>query len=243
MADNVWLSAVEPLIIAHRGASAHATENSLDACALAVDHAADGVEVDVQLTRDGRVVLMHDATLTRLTGSSRKVSELSLAELRDERLPDGQHIPLLEDLFETFGDLLLYNLELKDFGLRDRGLVDSVAEIVARYKLGEQILVSSFNPLQVRRAGHSFPRSVAVALLRAPGLLRYTRFFVHAAVDNPHSSLVDKAYAEWAATKGLRSFIWTIDDAEEARRVLSLGVNGLITNDPARLRAELALPA
>ena len=78
MVDNVWLAAAEPLIIAHRGVSAHALENSLAACTLAVDHAADGIEVDVQLTRDGRVVLMHDSTLARMTGSPTAVSSTTV---------------------------------------------------------------------------------------------------------------------------------------------------------------------
>jgi glycerophosphoryl diester phosphodiesterase len=243
MVANLWLAAAEPLIIAHRGASAHALENSLAACALAVDHAADGIEVDVQLTRDGRVVLMHDATLARMTGNPRKVSDLTLPELRRERLPDGQSIPLLEELFDTLGDGTLYNIELKGFGWRDRGLVDRVAESICQHKLEAYTLISSFNPLLVRRATRALPATVAVALLRAPGLLQHTYLLARAAVDNPQHSLINQRYAAWAAARGLHTFAWTVDDVAEAKRVLALGVNGLISNDPARLRAGLALPA
>lgn len=243
MSENLWLKAREPLYIAHRGASTQLPENTTAACVLAVDQGADGIEVDVQLSGDGQPVLCHDKTLARLTGNQRKVSQLTSHQLRQEQLSGGYPVAFLEDLLQTLGASTLYNFELKDFGWRDRGLVDRVAQAVVRYKLERNTLISSFNPLVVRRALRHMPASVAVALLRAPGLLRHTNRLVRTAVENPHFSLVNAGYAAGAAQRGLRTFVWTIDDVDEARRVLALGVHGLISNNTARLRAQLALTA
>lgn len=240
MKNNDWLNAPRTLIIGHRGASAAMPENSLAAFSLAVEQGADGIETDVRLSKDGRPVLVHDATLQRLSGNPSKVCDLTVNELKQEDLGQGQTVVLLEDLFELLGDGTLYNLELKEFGLRDQGLVDRVAEEVAAFDLQSQTLISSFNPLVVRRARRRFPDNVPVALIRGPGIYRHTRWTVDTGVENPHYSLVDEAYMADAARDGRYTFVWTVDEISEARRLTALGVNGIITNEPARLREQLA---
>lgn len=241
MKRNGWFNAPGTLIIGHRGASVAMPENSLAAFGLAVEQGADGIETDVRLSKDGRPVLVHDATLQRLNGNPSKVCDLTVAELKREDIGQGQTVALLGDLFELFGDATLYNLELKDFGLRDQGLVDRVAEEVAAYGLQSQTLISSFNPILVRRAQHRFPAQVPVALIRGPGVYRHTRWVVDTGVENPHFSLVDEAYMASATKVGRHIFVWTVDDVNEARRLCDLGVNGIITNEPSRLQEQLAL--
>ncbi len=240
MKDNAWLSASKALIIGHRGASAALPENSLAAFALAVEQGADGIELDVQLSKDGRAVIVHDSTLERLCGNPRKVSELTAAQLKQEDLGEGQTVALLEELFELLGDSTLYNIELKDFSLRDQGLLARVVEQVSAFGLQSQTLISSFNPLLVRRAQRWFPPAAAVALIRGPGLLRHSNHVVDAAVENPHYSLVDESFMTRAARRGRCIFVWTVDDIVEARRLVTLGVHGIITNEPALLIDQLA---
>ena len=238
---NHWLSAAQPLIIAHRGASTLRPENTLAAFALAVEQGADGVELDVRLSKDGHPVLVHDATLLRISGNPQKVSQLTLGELQQEDCGHGQTVAHLSDLFELIGEATLYNIELKDFGWRDQGLTDRVAEVVEAYGLQSRTLISSFNPLLVERARKRFDALVAIALLRAPGISRYCYLLTDVNVDNPHYSLVDRGYMDWTARRGLYTFVWTVDDAVEGRRLLDLGVHGIITNEPARLRRQLGL--
>lgn len=240
MKPNGWLSAPRTLLIGHRGASAAMPENSLAAFSLAVEQGADGIETDVRLSKDGRPVLVHDAALQRLSGNPSKVCDLTADELKEEDIGQGQTVALLEDLFELLGDRTLYNLELKDFGLRDQGLVDRVAEEVATFGLQSQTLISSFNPLVVRRARRCFSVPVPVALIRGPGVYRHTRWTVDTGVENPHYSLVDEEYMDHAARHGCYTYVWTVDDIAEASRLAALGVNGIITNEPARLREQLA---
>lgn len=236
---NSWTSAEIPLLIAHRGASADLPENTLAAFALAADQGADGIELDVQFSADNQIVIFHDTTIERFTGSKRKVSELTIAELKAIDLGEGQTIPTLDELLEMIGPRLLYNIEIKDFSFRDRGLEAAVADRFESFALLDLALISAFNPFSVRRARKAFSRSVPVALIRTSGLLKYTYFFASEQADNPHYSLVDENYIAWARKRGYRIHAWTVDDPQEAARLAGLGVHGIISNKPQFIREHL----
>jgi glycerophosphoryl diester phosphodiesterase len=229
------------LIIGHRGASAYAPENTLAAFELAAEQGADGVELDVQLSRDGRLVIIHDFDVSRTTNGQGRVAELTVAELQAFDAGQGQKIPTLDDLFESMGPRLLYNIEIKYFGWRDRGVETAVADRIAAYQLENYVLVSSFNPLAVRRARRHLPQSVPVALIRGGGWMKYTYFAADGEADHPHHSLVDDAYMAWAKKRGYQTNVWTVDDPAVAQRLVRLGVNGLITNKPDLIRESLGL--
>lgn len=237
---NSWFAAETPLIIGHRGASADLPENTLAACALAAEHGADGIELDVQFSADHQIVVFHDAKLERLAGSERKVSELTVAQLKEIDLGEGQTIPTLDELFEMMGPRLLYNIEIKEFSLRDNGLETAVADRVESFGLQDLVLISSFSPFSVRRARKVFSRSVPVALIRAKGIYKYTYLLASEQGDNPHYSLVDEAYMAWAKKRGYRVHVWTVDDPQEASRLADLGVHGIISNKPKLIRQHLS---
>jgi glycerophosphoryl diester phosphodiesterase len=230
-----------PLIIGHRGASADAPENTLAAFGLALDQGADGVELDVQLSADGWPVVMHDERVDRMTSGVGRVTDLTLAELQRLEMAQGQTPPTLDEVLETFGTRLLYNIEVKDFGWRDRGLETAVADLIIAHHLEDHVLVSSFNPLSLRRLRRCLPSRVPLALIRDAGWLQYGYFVADGAADHPYFGLVDEAYMGWARKRGYRVNVWTVDDPSEARRLSALGVHGLITNKPAFIRESLDL--
>lgn len=234
-----WHTAQTPLIIGHRGASAAAPENTLAAFGLAAEQGADGVELDVRLSADGDVVVIHDATVERTTTGRGKVRALRTAELRALDAGMEQGIPTLDDVFLTFGPSLLYNVELKDFGLSDGGLAIAVADRIEAYHLENQVVVSSFNPLAVRRARKSLSRTTMVAVIWEKGPRWLRHLGVQAEADHPHFSLVDEAYMAWAREKKYRVHVWTVDEPAEAQRLAALGVHGIITNNPALIREAL----
>lgn len=242
MRANHWLDARGPLLIGHRGASRALPENTLAAFARAVHDGADGIELDVQLSADGQIAIVHDADLQRLTGNPLQVSQLSADELRRQDLGQGQGVPMLPDLFELLGKTTLYNVELKSFGFDDHGLAEKVADAVRAFGLQAFTLISSFNPLLVRQAQKIFEPDAAVALLRAPGWAQYSKLLVHTTVDNPHFSLINAESMATAVRQGQRTFAWTVDDPLAAQQLIELGVNGIITNDPGALRQALKLP-
>jgi glycerophosphoryl diester phosphodiesterase len=145
----------------------------------------------------------------------------------------------LDEVFETFVPCLLYNIEIKYFGWQDKGVEAAVADRITAYHLEEHVLVSSFNPLAVRRARRQLPSAVPVALIRGAGLLKYGYWLGDGEADHPHFGLVDEAYMAWAKKRGYRTNVWTVDDPAEAQRLARLGVHGLITNKPDVIRASL----
>ncbi len=239
MAADHWFSQSQPLIIGHRGASADAPENTLAAFYQAVEQGADGIELDVQLSADGHLVIFHDDRVDRVSNGSGKVSQKTLAELKTLDLGHDQSVPTLDELFEMLGHSTLYNIELKDFTLWDRGLETAVADRVAAHHLENHVLISSFNPFSVRRARRNFSQTTPIGLIRDRGLLKYSYFLTSADADHPHYSLVDKKYMTWAQQRGCRVVVWTVDEPAEARRLADLDVDGIITNKPAFLRAAL----
>jgi glycerophosphoryl diester phosphodiesterase len=238
-----------PLNIAHRGASAAAPPNTLAAFQKAAELGADGVELDVHLSADGVPVVIHDFTVDATTDGTGPVADLTLAQLK--RLDAGstfdpafagERIPTLEEVLEM-EERLFINIELKTPGLRDSGLERAVTALIKRCGTGDRVLLSSFNPFSLRRAKRLAPH-IPVGLLYASDLpLPLRRAWLaplapHEA-RHPEHTMVDARYMAWARRRGYRVNTWTVDDPEEMRRLIQLGVDGIITNVPDVLRGVL----
>jgi glycerophosphoryl diester phosphodiesterase len=234
------LSIRTPLVLGHRGASAYAPENTLAAFELAVGQGADGIEFDVQLSADGWPVVMHDSRVERTTNGHGEVAKLSLSELRSLDAGDGRPPPTLDEVFDFVGRRLsLLNVEIKGFGARTHGIEEAVAECILSHGLVDQTIVSSFDPRVVRCARRLLPRQTLVGLIRAPGLLKLTRWLVQSDTDHPHHSLIDEAYMRWARKRGFHVYAWTVDEPTEAARLARLGVDAIISNKPDLIRTAL----
>jgi glycerophosphoryl diester phosphodiesterase len=249
--DSRWAAprAAQPLIIGHRGASAHAPENSLEAFARAAADGADGVELDVLRCGSGEVVVFHDDDLARLGGRPERIARLSLTQLRALRLSSGATIPTLAEVLEACGPTLLVNVELKASAVpwsELRSLVVAVAALTDVAGLRERILISSFHPYAVwawqRRvsgipAGLLFEAEAPVHLRRAWALPCLRPFSAH-----PQDRLCDAASLRRWHARGYRVAVWTVDAPSELRRLAAAGADALITNDPAAARAALPAP-
>jgi glycerophosphoryl diester phosphodiesterase len=239
-----------PLNFAHRGASHEAPENTLAAFLLALELEADGIELDVQLSRDGEVVVIHDFVLETTTDGHGLVKDRSLAELREldagswyDPAFAGQSIPTLQEVIEVVGHRLLLNIELKTAGVRDEGLPRAVVRLVEENHLLDRTIISSFNPLALRRVRQLNPW-IPIGLLNAPDvplLLRrsWPRRLLNPEALHPHHSMIDKEYVPRAREKGYRIHTWTVDDPGRMWQLVRLGVDLIITNRPDLLRQVL----
>jgi glycerophosphoryl diester phosphodiesterase len=242
----------QPLNIAHRGASGHAPANTLTAFTLAANMGADGIELDVHLSRDGEAVVIHDSTVDATTDGHGRVSELSLAELR--RLDAGswfgarfagEHIPLLGEVFEAVGHRLLVNVEIKVApGYHPTDQEAEVVRLIEDHHMLERVIVSSFSPRSLRRIRTFNPR-IPLGLLHSkpaptllPAVLR--RLGLDYAALHPRYSEVDARYMARARRWGKRVHVWTVDEAGSMARMRDLGVDGIITNYPDVLRDVLS---
>lgn len=233
----------QPVIFAHRGASAHAPENTLAAFELALMQKADGIELDVKLTMDGHVVVIHDATVDRTTGAKGKVRDLSLADLRaldagsffSEKF-QSEKIPTLEEVFEAVGKRTFINIELTNYNSPTDHLVESVCMLVKKFGLQESIMFSSFFALNLSRARSHLPK-VPRGLLAFPGLLgAWARSFGFAfgRYQALHPNLKDTTHQQIQRVHRLRRriHVWTVNAAEDMRRLFNWGVDAIFTDDP-----------
>ncbi len=252
------------LIIAHRGASALAPENTLAAFQKAIADGADGIEFDVRLSKDGAVVVFHDATLGRLTARKNLVSSLTAEELQkidvgswfNQRKPNqtntdysGETIPTLDRLLEFLKEFkgLIY-IELKCRESETEKLAKAVCAAISDSSLLPQIIVKSFQLEVIPQIRRLCPK-VKTAALFAPKimtLLRKEKRLVNIAHElgadmiSVHFSLATRKLMKKAEKRNLPVTIWTADNPRWIKRAFDLGLFAVITNNPAPLLAKRA---
>ena len=233
----------QPVIFAHRGASAHAPENTLAAFEMALAENADGIELDVKLSADGHVVVIHDMTVDRTTGAHGRVRDLSLADLR--ALGAGsffsenfqrEKIPTLEEVFEAVGKRTFINVELTNYNSPRDHLVESVCTLVKKFGLQEHVMFSSFFALNLSKARSILPE-VPCGLLAFNGLLgAWARSFGFAfgKYQALHPNFKDTTHQQVQRVHRLkrRVHVWTVNAADDMRRLFNWGVDGIFTDDP-----------
>ena len=236
-----------PVIIAHRGASRYAPENTFSAFQLALDQGSDAVEFDVQLSSDKSVIVMHDSTLDRTTDGSGWVRHHSLDVLKTLNagnsygpgFPD-EKIPTLEEVFARFGASAFYNIELKNTSTPFDDLPAMVAPLIESSGLAGQILISSFNPFALYKIEKLLPDVKKGLLLHSSMSIElFSQFsmypFEYQTVHLPFSSLNARRINAFHS-KGKLVFSYTLNHLQDIQTALNLGVDGFFTDDPALSR-------
>ncbi len=231
-----------PIYFAHRGASAHAPENTLAAFELAARQAAPAIEFDVKLTSDRQVIIIHDQTLNRTTNGAGPVARHSLAALRE--LDAGswfsadfrdEKIPLLSEVFEAVGKKVLMNVELTNYATPFDGLVNEVVALIKKYGLQERVIFSSFFPTNLVMARRLLP-TVACGQLILEGASgwwqRLASGLISLDAEHPYTTDVTAQSVKDVHSKGRRVHVWTVNDAADMRRLRSIAVDGIFTDDP-----------
>lgn len=250
------VAAATPEIIAHRGASHDAPENTLSAIRLAWEQHADAVEFDVYLSKDGRIVLMHDADTKRTAGVARKVVDQTFAELRqldvgawkDARYR-GERVPSLAEALAEIPNGKRAFIEVKC----GPEIVPELKRVVQASKLDDdQMAVISFQAEVVAAAKQALPHLKAYWIVdpkpatkdkpapwTADTLLAKARA-VHAdGLDLSVQPIVTADFIRRAKGDNLPVYVWTVDDADVARKMAAAGVHGITTNRPGWLREQL----
>jgi len=239
----------KPLIMGHRGYQAQYPENTMVSFLAAVEAGAQFVELDVTLSRDQEVVVMHDDTIDRTTDGSGRVADYDLHALRqldagswfDPRFT-GERIPSLKEVLEQVAPKAHINIEIKAHQSTDSGLIgqveQEVVDLVLTKNVRKRVLVSSFDSEVLRKIKQLDP-AMDVALISKKSPLNETRalclelgvFSYH-----PHLASIDRDLVETLHKTGVHVFPWNIEDAEDIRHAFSLGVDGLIAKDPLLVR-------
>ncbi len=243
-----FLDAQRPLNIAHRGANGVAPENTLAAFEKAAELGADGIELDVRLCADGMPVVIHDSHVGGTTDGSGRVAEMTLTELKQldagawfDPAFAGEHIPTLEETLAAVGQRLWLNIELKAEGVLDRGLERAVVDLIVQQRMVQRVLLSSFNPLALRRVQQIAPQ-IPTALLYTSAILPRLAGPVTprpCAALHPHRTVMNRQHLDWIRRRDYRIHVWTVDEVEEMDRLIAWEVDGIITNVPHVLHSVL----
>jgi glycerophosphoryl diester phosphodiesterase len=221
------------LVIGHRGAMALAVENTLEGIRAAARCKADKVEVDVRLSSDGTLFLMHDETVDRTCDGTGKVEDLSREELSAMRVLDGQKIPTLEEALAAAKELgIEMVVEMKEEGLES---------LVAEALKGSTSIVTSFYHSSLREIKELSDLRTGIIISSLP--VKPTELARWAGADAIFPKRVNPRLFKEAHRLGIEVFPWTINSKEEAAWLVRLGADGLVTDDPCRIREEADLPA
>ncbi len=230
-----------PLVIAHRGASTYAPENTIAAFEIAVQMGADAIELDTMMTADSIPIVIHDQSLERTTNGSGSVSAKTVAEIKlldagsmfDARFA-GEKISTLEEVFSTVGKKILINVELKNYASPFDLLPEVVVDLVREARLSDRVLLSSFNPIALIKAKRASDRIRRAALIGSgPKIVRgiiegFTDYFAL----HPEVSLVNQGMVDRHHDAGHKVNVWNVNEESVMMKLLSMGVDGLITDTP-----------
>ncbi|GAA4871480.1 glycerophosphodiester phosphodiesterase [Ferrimonas pelagia] len=229
-------------IIAHRGASGEAPENTLTAMDLAIEQDACAIELDVHQL-EGTLVVLHDRYLNKTTSGSGLLSDSSLDVLSTLDAGEGQRVPTLWQVLERIGGRCDLNIELKGMGT-----VEPLLALLQRAEaeLGyrpEQFLISSFHHPMLAQLKRQRP-ALKIGALTACCPLNYAEFATALGAFSVHMDVdfADPAFIADAKARGLKIYVYTVDHAPDLLRLDALGVDGIFSNYPGRSRARLNAP-
>lgn len=247
--DRQYHAGARAEIIAHQGSSDDAPENTVAAAQMAWERGADAVEMDIHLTADGQLVVLHDHDTKRTTGTHGAVAAMTLKEIRaldagSWKHPRyaGERIPLLEEILATGGEDRRFFIEIKQ-GVE---VFPELPKCLAQAHLRpEQAVIISFNIEPLVEAKRALPQHPALLLWgydSEASLDEVIKAARDAGLDglNLHFQWpIDATFVEKISTAGLGLWVWTVDDADMAKGLIRAGVRGVTTNRPGWMRQQL----
>lgn len=231
----------KPLVWAHRGASGYAPENTLAAFQKAVDLDADGVELDIQLTKDDQIVVIHDETIDRTSDGKGWVKDYTLEELRafnyNRTKPEYKHadIPTMREVFELLKPTGLFiNIEIKTGVVFYEKIEEKILALTKEMGMEDRVCYSSFNHYTVTRI-HELKPDAEVGFLYADGPIDMPSYGVKHSVNALHPALYNLQYdgfVKECKEKGLKLNVWTVNERPYMEMCCQYGVDAIITNYP-----------
>lgn len=240
----------KPNVISHRGANVYAPQNTLPAFEKSLEIGVDGVETDVHITKDGVPVICHNYTVDETSDGKGEISSLTLSELKELDFGsyfapryEGTRIPTVDEFLSLIekSDIRVMNIELKSPKQGETGIVEKTINAVKEHGLFDRLLISSFDPKLLVEAKR-IDRSCKTGFLYSPDKTLALRMFrspvefaksIEADALHPHEIYVMKAdYVKQAHNAGILVNPWTVDSDKSIERLISFGVDGIITNRP-----------
>jgi glycerophosphoryl diester phosphodiesterase len=237
-------SEVMTLIFAHRGSAGTHPENTMDAFLEAERVGADGIELDVQMTRDGEIVVIHDETVDRTTNGKGYIKDYHFKDLRKlhanytfkKKLFNKQKVPTLSEVFDWMkGNSLVCNIELKNSIMDYEGMEEKVVRMINKYGYSDRIIISSFNHYSIVACSR-LDSSIEIAPLYSTGLYMpwiYARSLGAAAIHPNQKVAPDEIISE-SIKNGIAVRPYTVNKAHQMKRLFSIGCSAIVTDFPEK---------
>jgi glycerophosphoryl diester phosphodiesterase len=245
--NTLFPSLPTPFVFGHRGFNALAIENTLLSFNLCYTKKVKGIELDVHLCKSGHIVVIHDHNLTRLAQVDKRVEDLTYDELHELYIEGTGKIPLLEEVFSTFNDNFYYDIELKVTTFGEQEIVEKTHAIISQFHLEEHVIVSSFNPIIIRRWNKKTNKSTHTGVIyskhdEVPPYLHkgQGRFIAHPTIMKPHYELITPSLVERYHSKGYKVVTWSVNKEEDVLRMIESNVDGIISDDPVMVMYIIA---
>ncbi|MEK4498558.1 glycerophosphodiester phosphodiesterase [Bacillus sp. FSL R12-0069] len=246
--------------IAHRGASAYAPEHTIPAYKLGQQLKGDYIEIDLQMTKDGHLVAMHDETVNRTTNGTGLVKEHTLEELKqlnagssfNEKHPnlakkeyENAKVQTLEEVIEVFGHDANYYIETKSPD-EYPGIEEKLLEIINHYEIQDKVIIQSFSEESLQKI-HNLNVNIPLVQLLSykkevqltePEIKKYKTYCIGLGMNYKY---IDSAYVKRIKKHGLEVHLFTVDNEQDMKKLLLWGVDGMFTNYPDRLHSVLKL--
>lgn len=232
---------MKTLILAHRGASGYAPENTLEAFDLAIKSKADGIELDVHRTSDDQIVVAHDETIDRCSNGKGYIGDMTLAQLRQFDFSCGMShyqnvkIPTLAEVLELIRPTrLMINIEVKTTHRLYQSIEKTTLALVKEFGMTDRILYSSFNHYSLTTLRALDPNA-KLGVLYSEGLVEpwlYAQRIQANALHPQYLNLRVPGYVAESHRAGIQVNVWTLNDEDAIGRALQCGVDGIITNYP-----------
>ncbi len=247
---------MECKIIAHRGSNKVAPQNTLPAFRAAIAEGTDGFETDVHVTKDGKLVICHNYTIDATSDGRGDITDYTLGELKQFDFGSyfsadfkGTPLPTVDEFLDLVGptDAEIINIELKSPKKKESGIVEKTLDAVKVHGLLDRVLISSFDPRILKEVKERDPRC-RTGFLYPTVQLSACHFVsdpfpiakrIQADYIHPMSPVVNRLLVRRAHKRGLKVNVWTVDDAKTARSLAAMGVDGIITNCPGKVREYL----
>ena len=226
----------KPLVIGHRGAMGHETENTLPSIQKAMDLGVDMIEIDVFKIKSGEIVVFHDDTVDRLTNGPGSIEGYNIFELKKLIVNGGHEIPMLQDVLKLIDNKVALNIELKGVNTADKVNFIMNYYIEKKNWSPENFIISSFNWDELK-AMRQFNPNVAIAVLTEENPLDAIPVAkeLNAIAINPYYKELDLDIANQIHDAGFKIYTWTVNEPEDINAMKRIAVDGIITNFPERV--------
>lgn len=226
-----------PLVIGHRGAMGHETENTLPSIQKAMDLGVDMIEIDVFKIKSGEIVVFHDDKLDRLTNAPGNIEDYYIFDLRKVIVDGGHKIPMLQDVLKLIDNKVALNIELKGAGTADRVNHIMNSYIENRNWSAENFIISSFNWNELKEMRKYNP-NVAIAVLTEEDPVDAIPVAkeLNAVAINPYFKKLDLEKANEIRDAGFKIYTWTVNEPADIEAMKRIAVDGIITNFPERVK-------